>query len=93
MGEFVGASVLAANRDASVFADPLRYDVHRENARRHLAFSFGEHFCLGAHLARLELATALGRILDRLPDLRLVACEEPAGFAFRRPATLELEWR
>ena len=79
VGEFVGASVLAANRDASVFADPLRYNVHRENARRHLAFSFGEHFCLGAHLARLELATALGRILDRLPGLRLVACEEPAA--------------
>ena len=69
------------------------YDVRRENARRHLSFSFGEHFCLGAHLARLELATALGRILDRFPNLRLVTCEEPGGFAFRRPATLELEWR
>ena len=92
VGEFVGGSVLAANRDPSVFADPLRYDLHRENARRHLAFSFGEHFCLGAHLARLELVTALGRILDRLPGLRLVACGEPSGFAFRRPATLEVEW-
>jgi len=93
IGEFVGASVLAANRDPAVFPDPLRYDIHRENARRHLAFSFGEHFCLGAHLARLGLATAVGRILDRLSNLRLVACEEPAGFAFRRPATLQLEWR
>jgi cytochrome P450 len=93
VGEFVGASVLAANRDPAVFPDPLRYDIRRENARRHLAFSFGEHFCLGAHLARLELATAVDRILDRLSNLRLVACEEPAGFAFRRPATLQLEWR
>jgi cytochrome P450 len=92
-GEFLGASVLAANRDPRAFPDPLRYDVHRENARRHLAFSFGEHFCLGAHLARLEVTEALGRLLDRLPGLRLVDCEEPAGFAFRRPARLELAWR
>jgi len=91
-GEFLGASVLAANRDPRAFPDPLRYDVHRENARRHLAFSFGEHFCLGAHLARLEITEALGRLLDRLPGLRLVDCEEPAGFAFRRPARLELAW-
>ena len=76
----------------ATFADPLRYDVHRENARRHLAFSFGEHFCLGAHLARLEITEALGHLLDRLPGLRLVACEEPAGFAFRRPARLALAW-
>jgi cytochrome P450 len=90
--EFVGASVLAANRDPRAFADPLRYDVRRDNARRHLAFSFGEHFCLGAHLARLETAEALSRLLERLPGLRLVSCEEPAGFAFRRPARLELAW-
>jgi len=91
-GEFVGASVLAANRDPLFFADPLRYDVHRENARRHLSFSFGEHFCLGAPLARLEIVEALARVLDRLPGLRLVARDEPAGFAFRRPARLELAW-
>ena len=91
-GEFLGASVLAANRDPRAFPDPLRYDVRRENARRHLAFSFGEHFCLGAHLARLEITEALGYLLDRLPGLRLVGCEEPAGFAFRRPARLELAW-
>jgi cytochrome P450 len=91
-GEFLGGSVLAANRDPRTFPDPLRYDVRRENGRRHLAFSFGEHFCLGAHLARLEIVEALGRLLDRLPGLRLVECEEPSGFAFRRPARLELAW-
>jgi cytochrome P450 len=90
-GEFLGASVLAANRDPAVFDDPLGYDVHRANARHHLSFSFGEHHCLGTHLTRIEVPAALERLLD-LPDLRLVACEEPAGFAFRRPATLELAW-
>lgn len=91
-GEFLGASVLAANRDPAVFADPLRYDVRRDNARRHLSFSFGEHFCLGAHLARIEIHAAVERLLT-LPGLRLVACDEPAGFAFRRPARLELAWK
>jgi cytochrome P450 len=91
-GEFVGASVLAANRDPAVFADPLVYDSRRENARRHLSFSFGEHFCLGAHLARIEIAGAVGLLLDGLADLQLSAGAEPAGFAFRRPATLELAW-
>jgi len=90
-GEFLGTSVLAANRDPAVFDDPLQYDVCRANARHHLSFSFGEHHCLGTHLTRIEVSAALERILD-LPGLRLVACEEPAGFAFRRSATLELAW-
>lgn len=90
-GEFLGASVLAANRDPGMFEEPLRYDVRRSNARRHLSFSFGEHFCLGAHLSRLELRSALERLLE-LPGLRLVSHEAPAGFAFRRPAALELAW-
>ena len=91
-GEFVGVSVLAANRDPAVFAQPLAYDVHRDNARRHLSFSFGEHFCLGAHLARIELRSAVERLIA-LQDLRLVSVEEPAGFAFRRPPTLRLAWQ
>jgi cytochrome P450 len=91
-GEFVGVSVLGANRDPAVFDQPLRYDISRENARRHLSLSFGEHFCLGAHLARLELRAALERIVE-LPGLTLVAVEEPAGFAFRRPPTLHLAWQ
>ncbi len=91
-GEFLGVSVLAANRDTTVFSNPLQYDVQRDNARRHLSFSFGEHYCLGAHLARIEIAGAVQRLLDSLPDLRLVTCEEPAGFAFRRPPTVELVW-
>jgi cytochrome P450 len=90
-GEFIGVSVLAANRDPAMFERPLRYDIRRENARRHLSFSFGEHFCLGAHLARLELRAALERIIA-LPGLRLVEVEEPSGFAFRRPPTMHVAW-
>lgn len=91
-GEFVGCSVLAANRDPIVFRDPLRFDVRRENARRHFAFSYGTHHCIGAHLARLETTEAVRALFDRLPGLRLTGGDEPSGFAFRRPGTLHLAW-
>jgi cytochrome P450 len=91
-GEFVGVSVIAANRDPAVFPDPLRFDVGRGNARHALSFSFGEHHCVGAHLARLETATAVGQLLAALPDAELVEVDEPSGFAFRRPQRLRLAW-
>jgi cytochrome P450 len=91
-GEFVGVSVIAANRDPAVFADPLRFDPARGNARHALSFSFGEHHCLGAHLARLETVTAVGRLLEALPGVELVEVDEPSGFAFRRPQRLRLAW-
>ena len=70
-GEFVGVSVIAANRDPAVFADPLRFDVRRANPRHALSFSFGEHHCLGAPLARIETVTAVGRLLETLTGLEL----------------------
>jgi len=91
-GEFVGVSVIAANRDPAVFADPLRFDVARSNARHALSFSFGEHHCVGAHLARLETVTAVGQLLAALPGAELVEVDEPSGFAFRRPQRLRLAW-
>jgi cytochrome P450 len=91
-GEFVGISTLAANRDPEVFEDPLRFDVRRENARHHLAFSFGVHHCLGFNMARLQGPIAVKSILDRLSSLQLVEAPEPHGFAFRRPPELRLSW-
>jgi cytochrome P450 len=92
-GEFVGVSTLAANRDPEVFGDPLRFDVRRENARHHLAFSFGVHHCLGFNMARLQGPIAVQAILGRLPGLDLVEAPEPHGFAFRRPPALRLRWQ
>jgi len=63
----------AANRDPSVFPEPDRFDIRRENAADHLAFGGGgPHFCLGANLARLEIDALFRQVLTRLPDLELV---------------------
>ena len=91
-GEFVGVSIPAANRDPEQFPDPARFDIRRENTRRHLGFSFGIHHCLGINLARLQGSLAVGVLLERLPGLRLVEATPPVGFAFRRPARLLLAW-
>ena len=76
--ELVIVSIAGANRDPSVFPDPDRYDVRRENARLHAAFAHGPHVCIGMHLARLEAHTAVARVLERLPGLELAPGEPPA---------------
>ncbi|MGA1089456.1 MAG: cytochrome P450, partial [Candidatus Nanopelagicales bacterium] len=86
--EFVGVSVIAANRDPSVFEDPLRYDIHRHNSRHGLSFSSGEHHCLGVHLARMQTVIALEEMLAAWPSIDLVSVTPPSGFAFRRPADM-----
>lgn len=60
------------NRDADVFDDPDRLDLTRD-ARRHVAFGFGVHQCLGQPLARMELQVVYGTLYRRIPDLRLAA--------------------
>jgi cytochrome P450 len=91
-GEFVGVSTLAAGRDPDVFHDPERFDVRRQNARHHLAFSFGIHHCLGFNMARLQGPIGVRGVLERLGGLELVDPPEPHGFAFRRPPELRLRW-
>jgi cytochrome P450 len=61
-----------ANRDAEAFADPDRLDIHRD-ARKHVAFGFGVHQCLGQPLARVELQVVYGTLYRRIPTLRLAA--------------------
>jgi cytochrome P450 len=93
-GEQVTVSIAAANRDPAVFADPDRYEVRRANASRHLAFAHGPHFCLGAHLARLEARLAIEKLLDQLPALRLDDRfpAAPRGLVFRKPPDLLVRW-
>jgi cytochrome P450 len=58
----------SANRDEEVFADPDVFDIER-NPNEHLAFGVGQHFCLGASLARLEIRVMFEELLRRLPDI------------------------
>ncbi|MGW4212554.1 cytochrome P450 [Lentzea sp. NPDC004789] len=59
----------AANRDPRVFSDPLKFDPTRSNAREHLSFSAGIHYCIGAGLSRIEGALALHELFKRFPNL------------------------
>ena len=70
-GDVVMLHLGAANRDPERFAEPDRLDIDRPN-NRHLSFAWGPHFCLGAPLARTEATIALGRLLERFPDVRLI---------------------
>lgn len=78
-GEGVILMINAANRDEEVFASGGELDVERA-ARRHVAFGFGVHQCLGQPLARLELQIALETVLRRLPALRLAVPFEQVSF-------------
>jgi len=93
-GDPVTVSLTGANRDPSVFAEPDRYHIRRPNSARHLAFARGPHFCLGAHLARMETTAALAALLDLLPGLRLDPGRPsaPQGLIFRKPPTLHVRW-
>ncbi|MFC1436090.1 cytochrome P450 [Streptacidiphilus sp. N1-3] len=78
-GEGVVCLLSTANRDEGVFGTPDDLDVARD-ARRHVAFGFGVHQCLGQPLARLELQIALETLLRRLPGLRLAVPFEEIEF-------------
>ncbi len=81
-GEAVLLSYLSANRDESVFADPFRFDVTRANAREHLAFGIGTHFCLGAHLARMELRAFFRELLPRLDSIEFAGATDDIPSTF-----------
>jgi cytochrome P450 len=93
-GDQVTVSIAGANRDPAVFGDPDAFDIRRPNAGRQLAFAHGPHFCLGAHLARLEAQVAVETVLARLPGLRLDARypSAPRGLVFRKPPDLRVRW-
>ncbi len=72
-GDWLLLSYQSANRDERVFADPFTFDVTRPDADKHLGFGFGRHYCLGAHLARLEIRALFKELLPRLESI------EPSG--------------
>ena len=74
-GTFIIANTAAANHDPAVYDEPDRFDITREGAPAMLTFGGGIHYCLGAHLARIELAEALTTMARRMPNIR---CTGPA---------------
>jgi cytochrome P450 len=69
-GDMILVRYGSANRDPAHFADPDAFDIARPDAKSHLAFGAGIHTCIGAQLARKEMAIAFPILLDRLPNLR-----------------------
>jgi cholest-4-en-3-one 26-monooxygenase len=69
-GEWVVCWLASANRDEEIFVNPQDFDVGR-TPNPHLAYSVGEHSCLGRHLARLEIQTMIGAVLTNMPDMEI----------------------
>jgi cytochrome P450 len=91
-GSMVMPLLASANRDESIFPDPDRLDIDRDTTG-HLAFGWGNHFCLGSALARLEGRIALETLLERIPDYELTGPVETHGsFLIRGPRALPLRF-
>ncbi|MGW5066706.1 cytochrome P450 [Streptomyces cyaneofuscatus] len=102
-GATVTCLIGAANRDESRYRDPGTFDIFRTDlttttafsaAADHLAFALGRHFCVGALLAKAEVETGVGHLLDAMPDLRVADGFDPAehGVFTRGPKTLPLRF-
>jgi cytochrome P450 len=85
----------SANRDETNFPEGDTFDIARTNAKEHLSFGFGIHFCLGSPLAKLEFKTVLEELTRLVPNLRLTQNQDfkfALNTSFRAPVALETEW-
>lgn len=91
-GAVIQSMVGGANRDPAHFDRPDVFDPERGDANDHISFGTGRHLCLGAHLARVEIAAVLRALLKRRTDLVFADGEAPPlrGYEFRRPVALHL---
>ena len=93
-GERIAATFVTANADPHTFDDPQQFDIVRANAKDHLSFGWGPHFCMGAGLARVELQESLRALVTRFGPPRIQAdagaSETPADTAFGSPDQLHV---
>ena len=94
-----GAEILmitgSANRDEAQFPHGETIDIDRQNARSHLSFGYGIHYCLGFHLAKMEATILLRQLSERFPSLRLADGFTPEyhrNITFRVPKSVVVEW-
>jgi cytochrome P450 len=93
-GDAVGLMIPSANRDEEIWGDTAdAFDLRRAK-HANAAFGFGPHFCVGHQLARIQMRTGLGALLDRCPGLQLDPQRPPVfrGWEYRGPATLPVRW-
>ncbi|MFC9293796.1 cytochrome P450 [Streptomyces sp. NPDC057011] len=95
-GDAVHVSYLTANRDEAAYERPDELDFERVCPAPHMTFGWGMHHCLGSHLARLMLRTAVGTLLSRFPGLRLAVPAEEIRWntrsIWRYPLALPVAW-
>jgi cytochrome P450 len=85
----------SANRDPEMFENPDKFDIERENARQHLSFGFGIHYCIGNMLGKLQTRVALEELSAKLPDLKLKSGADIQfgdNLSFRVPLTVPVVW-
>ena len=70
-GSMVLLKYFSSNHDESMFEDALKFDVTRANAKRHIAFGFGTHVCIGQHLSKLEMKIGWEVLFERLDNFKL----------------------
>ena len=85
----------SANRDPQMFENPDKFDIERENARNHLSFGFGIHYCIGNLLGKLQTRVALEELSKKMPGLQLKE-NAPLTFgdnlSFRVPTSVPVTW-
>ncbi len=94
-GTQIFLSLGSANHDETLFEDPRTFDIERENAKTHIAFGRGIHFCLGSRLAIIEANITLEILAKKVPSLNLVKDQRFSyfpNFTFRGPKELWLTW-
>jgi cytochrome P450 len=95
-GEPVMPEHTVANRDESAFPDGWQLDFHRADPPPHLTFAHGAHHCMGSHLARLEVRSAMATLLERFPTLELALAPEEVEWSatsmLRSAVSLPLTW-
>ena len=95
-GSMVHIRFAAGNRDEGQYPDAETFDITRQNAATHLAFSHGQHHCMGAPVSRMEMKVAFRVLLERLNNIRLAPGRNDfkhlPGFTLRALEKLELEF-